>query len=120
MYEETDARAIISANNLSKSLVRAGLWAEARHLARKQFNLARALGDRHKVSIMTAVRLADALWRNPAASRADVLEADALFADAIKRSRIALGPHHPLTVAIVHHGEDVRHKLAGGDVIFKY
>ena len=73
-------------------------FAEAKPFARKQLQVAKqALGESHIETIWTAVRLAEALRRNPAAVHADLIRAEELYADCAKKMRVVLGPLHPDT-----------------------
>ena len=47
------------------------------------------------MTLHTATRVAEALCHHPAKSRADVLEAEAIYVDVLAKARIIYGPQHP-------------------------
>ena len=62
--------------------------------------------------MISTVSLAQSLYRDQAASRADVLEAEALLAGVLKTMRRALGPTHPITLDAVDDLEIARKLLS--------
>ena len=89
---------LLLANNLTKSLVKNGLFAEAQQFALQQLEVARrSLGETHIESMVAVTRLADALYLNPNASRADVIQAKALVVNQreIRHRVFGSGSAHP-------------------------
>ena len=93
MYGLNDARTIASGLNLSNSLTRNHDFAQARHLLRRVLRAAKqTLGELARNSIQVTRVLARALAFDPDASRANLVEAERLFADALERARRVFGP----------------------------
>ena len=113
MFGEADPATILSGCNLVNALRRKGLFAEARPLARKHHHAAQALTDHHPQRHVAAGRLAEILSNDPAASRADLLEAEALIVDSLKRKQRVLGPRHPDTLRGADALRGIREILSG-------
>ena len=108
-----DETVILSGTNLTRVLMKTDLFAEAIQFSRE--NLAagrRALGDSNGECMRAACRLAEALFHNAEASLADILESEALFAEAVMKGRHIFGPEHPLQIEMVAGLAKVRNFLA--------
>ena len=109
----THERTFLYANNMSIQLYECRLWNEARQFAREWHEAAqRVMGNRHRVSIKAKGLLAMVLANSPGASRADVIEAEALFGDASKMAQNVYGPHNPQTEQLTGQLADTRRMLA--------
>ena len=98
---------------MSLNLVRTGNFNEAKQLSRELVRRAhQALGARHELTIITSLRLAEALRLDPAASRDDMLEAEALAVDGAHMTRQVFGAHHPRTIELARALAIVRQMLA--------
>ena len=96
IYGEESENTIVNGNNLSVILMNNAHYAEAKTFARRQAAVARrALPENSGVGIGAINLLAEALMRDPSASRSDFLEAEALLAEIAPKSRHVCGPHHP-------------------------
>ena len=81
--EQNKEQNVVDGNNLSLSLMKCGLYDEAKQFARKHYRTARRLrGDEHIDTITAADRLADALYREGQGTRADMIEAEKVSAVA--------------------------------------
>ena len=105
---------IWAGTNLVNALLTKELFAEAKQLARKMYRAARQLGDVRGETTGVAVVLAVAICKPPDASRADLLEGEALLARASKKLQQTLGPDHPETLFVAENLAGVRHNLRGG------
>ena len=113
IYGPNNEDTIIEANNLIIALSKKHLWAEVIPFARKQLEISRkTLGAKHAECVHTANIYAAALCNNPAATRAEVLEAVKLLEEAIKTARYVLGPQHPRAVTAAMQLRIARSKLA--------
>ena len=71
-----------------------------------------SLGERSELTLILRAVLARGLSSDPARSRADVLEAQALLVSAVETSHHALGPRHHLTLSITKELGQTRRILA--------
>ena len=85
-------------NNLCQSLFVNNLFREGKQFTRELLRVSKqAYDDMHERPIILACILADGLCHDPAASRADVQEAEALLTDALINARRGHGDEHPRT-----------------------
>ena len=112
MHGVNSEETIMMAENLCMTLWNNGLLAESRRLAREYLGRARrTLGDHHSVTIGTASRLAEALFRDSASPLEDLVEAEEILAGALKTAQRVHGPAHPMTRQLVDQLSDVRQLL---------
>ena len=112
-FGPTHQRSLEISSNLCASLIDNGLFAEAKKLARDELCVVRrTMGERHVLSIDYKFCLASALYRDPDALRADVIEGEALLVDAKAMASRVLGGQHPRTLNIGSHLEFARRHLS--------
>ena len=110
---QDDEATIRFGNNLSLALIKNARFAEAKQFTRAHEPVARrALGDRHSETLRAVSILAEALYQDPAAPRADLLEAEARLVGLLPTARIIYGPSNPQTQVIETQLEHARWKLA--------
>ncbi len=92
---------LTTALNLISSLVELGRHAEAKALGHEHIpQCRRALGSNHKLTLSLRLNFAEALFTDPTASRADVLQAVAILEDVTRGLRRVLGNHPDTTEAL--------------------
>ena len=95
------------------SLTKNALFDESKELARELLRVVRrAPGTDPRTRANVSCGLANALYLDPVSSRADVAEAVALAAAALKIERGALGPEHPRVVGLTDALAKMREDLA--------
>ena len=98
MHGAANERTLLVAINFAAFLVRSKLFAEATRFLRDQGKIAnRELGPEHRLALFLAQNLSAGLQDNPDATRADLLEAEAIAEEVTKRRRRVLGATHPDT-----------------------
>ena len=102
---------LTTALNLIWSLVELGRHAEAKALGHELIPLCRrARGSNHKMTLSLRTNFAEALYTDPTASRADVLQAVAILEDATRGLRRLLGNRCPDTTEALRLLEGARMK----------
>ena len=90
-----------NALNLISSFVELGRHTEAKALGHEIIPLCRrAWGSNHKMTLSLRLNFAEALFTDPTASRADVLQAVAILEDVARGLRRVLGNHPDTTEAL--------------------
>ena len=85
--------------NLTLSLNQVKQYVESKALARELIpTCRRALGPEHDITLGIQENYAEALYMDPTASRADILQAVAMLEELARVSRRVLGANHPDTV----------------------
>ena len=111
----------LSGNSYALELIRSEHFAAAKPFALEQHRLAqRLLGEREETRIQAAHVYSFVLWIDPTASRANVLEAEALLVNIIKTMQVAYGPENPYTVRAASDLEKVREILADSSTEFPH
>ena len=106
--EET-LRAVL---NYADSLTSLDRFEEAKALFRKTIPIARrVLGNNNETTIRIRWNYAEALYRNPAATLAELREAVTTLEDTTRIARRVLGGAHPLTIDIEDDLQDARDAL---------
>ena len=101
LHGEEDESTILAANNYAASLLSLKRFEEARSLMRKMIPLARRVLDESDALNFTMRKIsAEALYKDPAATRSDLREAVTSFEDLERTARRVLGGAHPITVDI--------------------
>ena len=101
MLGPVDEGTLTNALNLISSLVELGRHAEAKALGHELIpQCRRARGDNHKMTLSLRGNFAEALFTDPTASRADVLQAVAILEDVTRGLRRVLGNHPDTTEAL--------------------
>lgn len=87
------------ANNIGQSLTDLGRYPEARSHLRNSLKIARNThGDVHDCTILLRETYAQLLYQDPNATETDLLEAEAMLAVLLEKSRQVSGTYHPKTV----------------------
>mmetsp|Transcript_17168 Transcript_17168/g.52155 ORF Transcript_17168/g.52155 Transcript_17168/m.52155 type:complete len:133 (+) Transcript_17168:359-757(+) len=90
---------ITSALSLAVALGSLKHWDEAISLLRDQLPVAwRSLGVDHHLTLLNKITLAAGVTADPERTREDLLEADIMVQDVLKRRRRILGPAHEDTL----------------------
>jgi len=93
-------RTILGGFNLCVSLDRSDLWDEARQFLRQLLPAAlRSLGADNDLTLLLNQLLGGVLTNNSDCSRDDLLEAETILQDVLRRRRRVFGPAHPHTRA---------------------
>ena len=90
---------LITGRNLIFTLIQLKHYVEAKALARRELvpRSRRTLGSEHEITLGIQDNYAEALFTDPTASRADILQAVAMLEDVAIAYRRILGKHHPDT-----------------------
>ena len=107
----SDVSTLITGLNLICSLVEIRCHAEAKALGHELIPLCRrAFGSNHKLTLSLRMNFAEALFTEPTASRADVLQAVAILEDVTRGLRRLLGNRSPDTTEALRLLEGARMK----------
>ena len=89
---------IISALNLTVSLIDLKEFAEAKQILRKTIPVSRtSMGTEHDLTLVLRVSYGEALYKDDASSRSDLAEAVTVLDDVTRISRRVYGTQHPET-----------------------
>jgi hypothetical protein len=109
---EEHPKTLIAANNYAAALLALERFEEAKALMRKTMPVARrVLGDDHNLTLKLRWAYAEALYRDPGATLADLREAVTTLEDTERIARRVLGAAHPTTAAIEDELQDARRAL---------
>ena len=98
---EEHPKTLIAANNYAAALLALERFEEAKALMRKTMPVARrVLGDDHNLTLKLRWAYAEALYRDPGATLADLREAVTTLEDTERNARRVLGGAHPTTAEI--------------------
>ena len=102
----------ISANNLARTLCELSRFEETKTLLRKTIPVARrTLGEIKDTTLTMRKTFAEALYRDPGATLADLREAVTTLEDTERTARRVLGDAHPITEEIEGELQDARDAL---------
>ena len=111
-YGEEHRETLIEADNYALTLIDPQHFEEARSLTRTMLPVTRRVfGASHDATIRMSRSYAKALYRNPAATLAELREAVTTLEDTTRIARRVLGGAHPLTIDIEDDLQDARAAL---------
>jgi len=109
---EEHEKTLIAANNYANSLVQLKRFEEAKALVLKTMPVARrVIGDDHNLTLKLRWAYAEVLYKDDAATLADLREAVTTLEDIERIARRVLGGAHPTTEGIEDELQDVRAAL---------
>ena len=109
---EEHEHTLLAATNYADALTSLERFEEAKTLLRRTVPVARrALGNNNETTIRIRWNYAEALYRNPAATLAELREAVTTLEDTTRIARRVLGGAHPLTIDIEDDLQDARDAL---------
>jgi len=112
LFGQENERTLVVGNNYASILNELKRFEEAKSLLRRTVPVARrALGNNNETTIRIRWNYAEALYRNPAATLAELREAVTTLEDTTRIARRVLGGAHPLTIDIEDDLQDARDAL---------